>query len=158
MEKVKGKNKEKLEMLMWSVALPGFGQLLNRAYIKGLLLVGLEFLVNIMGNFNQIIILSFNGKIHEAVAETNYPWLMFYPCLYFFAIWDAYKDAEGESKPYAFLPFVFSAYFVTVGLIFSADLKLFGYLIGPVWLPILFLPIGLIVGGIIRWILLKRLE
>ncbi|WP_174615811.1 hypothetical protein [Virgibacillus ihumii] len=154
----KGKNRDKLEVLFWSIALPGFGQLLNGAYIKGLLLVGLEFLINVMGNFNQIIILSFHGEIQKAVEVTNYGWLMFYPCLYFFAIWDAYKDAKGESKPYAFLPFVFSAYFVTVGVIFSADLKLFGILIGPVWLPILFLPVGLLAGGIIRWILLKRSE
>ncbi|GAA0598955.1 hypothetical protein GCM10009001_13990 [Virgibacillus siamensis] len=154
----KGKNRDKLEVLFWSIAFPGFGQLLNGAYIKGLLLVGLEFLVNVMGNFNQIIILSFNGDIQKAVEVTNYGWLMFYPCLYFFAIWDAYKDAKGDSRPYAFLPFVFSAYFVTVGVIFSADLKMFGYLIGPVWLPIMFLPVGLLVGGMIRWILLKRLE
>lgn len=154
----KGKNKDKLEKLLWSVALPGFGQLLNGAYMKGILFVGLEFLINVMGNFNQVIALSFHGRIQEAINQTDYLWLMFYPCLYFFAMWDAYKDAEGESKPYAFLPFVFSAYIVTVGLIFSTNFTLFGYLIGPVWLPILCMPIGLTIGGILRWILLKRLD
>lgn len=149
------KKSKKLEVLLWSIALPGFGQLLNRKYLKGVLLVGLEILVNVMGNFNTIIVLSFNLKIEEAIAQTNYLWLMFYPCLYFFAIWDAYKDAGGGEKPFAYLPLVFSAYFVTVGLIFSPVFTIFGRLIGPMWLPIMFLPIGLSIGGIIRWILLK---
>ncbi|MGY0694609.1 hypothetical protein ACW2QC_17820 [Virgibacillus sp. FSP13] len=142
-------------MLLWSIAFPGFGQLLNSKYVKGLVLIGLEFLVNVMGNFNTIIVLSFHGRIQEAIDQTNYQWLMFYPCLYFFAIWDAYKDVGGGKKPYSFMPFVFSAYFVTVGLILSPTVTLFGVLIGPMWLPILFLPIGIIIGFIIRWILLK---
>lgn len=155
METKINKKSKKLEALLWSIALPGFGQLLNHKYVKGLLLVGLEVLVNVMGNFNTIIVLSFNFKIEEAIAQTNYLWLMFYPCLYFFAIWDAYKDAGGGEKPFAYLPLVFSAYFVTVGLIFSPGFTIFGSLIGPMWLPILFLPIGLSVGALIRWILLK---
>lgn len=155
METKINKKSKKLEVLLWSIALPGFGQLMNHKYVKGLLLVGLEILVNVMGNFNTIIVLSFNFKIEEAIDQTNYLWLMFYPCLYFFAIWDAYKDSGGGEKPFAYLPLVFSAYFVTVGLIFSPGFKLFGYLIGPMWLPILFLPIGLSVGALIRWILLK---
>lgn len=158
MRKQYGKNRDKIEMLLWSIALPGFGQLLNHKFLKGITLIVLEIAVNVLGNFNQIIILSFHGKIPEAIEQTNYPWLMFYPCLYFFALWDAYKDGVGESKPYTFLPFVFSAYFVTVGLIFSSNFTIFGYLIGPMWLPILALPVGLAVGGILRWILIKRLE
>ncbi|WP_404451292.1 hypothetical protein LG329_13265 [Virgibacillus necropolis] len=150
-----GVSKDKLEKLLWSVALPGFGQLLNKRYVKGIVLIILEFVVNVMANFNQLIILSFNGKIEETINQTNYLWLMFYPCLYFFAIWDAYKDADGENKPYSFLPFVFSAYFVTVGLIFSPTFTFMGKLIGPIWLPIIFLPIGIGIGFIIKWILLK---
>ncbi|UJL47209.1 hypothetical protein KFZ58_04665 [Virgibacillus sp. NKC19-16] len=159
MEKKINKKSRRLEVLLWSIALPGFGQLLNHKYLKGFLLVVLEVLVNVMGNFNRVIVLSFNGQIPEAIEATNYLWLMFYPCLYFFAIWDAYKDAGGGGeKPFAYLPLVFSAYFVTIGLIFSAKFTVFGTLIGPMWLPILFLPIGLCVGAIIRWILLKVYE
>lgn len=158
MDKRYGKNKDKLEKLLWSIALPGFGQLLNGKYLKGIILIALEFIINVFGHFNQIIILSFHGKINEAIEQTNYQWLMFYPCLYFFAMWDAYNDAEGESRPYTFMPFVFSAYFVTVGLIFSPTFTIFGHLIGPMWLPMIFLLLGLFIGGVIRWILLKRME
>lgn len=152
--KLKIKSK-KLEAILWSIALPGFAQILNRNYIKGFIFVGLEIIINVMGNLNTIIVLSFNLRIEEAVAQTNYLWLMFYPCLYFFAIWDAYRDAGGGEKPFAYLPLVFSAYIVTVGLIFSPYFTISGYLIGPLWLPILSTPIGLAVGGLIRWILLK---
>jgi TM2 domain-containing membrane protein YozV len=35
------------ETLLWSIALPGFGQFLNGKYVKGLTLLFLEFLVNV---------------------------------------------------------------------------------------------------------------
>src|SRR5699024_12130862 len=66
-----------LEALLWSIAFPGFGQLLNRKYIKGVLLVVLEFTVNVLGNVNQVIMLSFHGHIQEAINQTNYLWFMF---------------------------------------------------------------------------------
>ncbi|WP_010652243.1 hypothetical protein [Oceanobacillus massiliensis] len=139
-------NKNPFEKLMWSIALPGFGQLLNGKYIKGIVLIFLEVLINVQGNFNQIILLSFHGQIEEAIQQTNYPWLMFYPCLYFFAIWDAYKDAGGGKSPFTFLPFVFSAYFVTIGLIFSTSFKIMGILFGPIWLPMLSVVPGIVIG------------
>jgi len=144
-----------LEVLLWSIALPGFGQLLNRKYIKGILLVALEFAVNILGNLNTAIVLSFHGQIQEAIHQTNYLWFMFYPCLYFFAIWDAYKDAGGSKTPFAYLPFATSAYIVTLGVIFSPVLKISGYYIGPVWLSIISIPIGVTVGFLLKWCLIK---
>jgi hypothetical protein len=109
---------KKLEQIFWSIALPGFAQLLNGKYVKGILFIVLEFLINIQGNFNKVIILSFQGEISQAIEQADYQWLMFYPCLYMFAIWDAYRDAGGAKTPYSFLPFAFAAYFITVGVIF----------------------------------------
>ncbi|MDG5786322.1 hypothetical protein QA612_02385 [Evansella sp. AB-P1] len=143
------------EALFWSIALPGFGQILNGKYIKGFIFVFLEIFINVQANFNEIIIYSFHGDIEMAVLSTNYLWLMFYPCLYFFAMWDAYKDAGGGKSRYASLPFVFSAYFVTVGLIYSSKLKIFGHILGPMWLPMLFVIPGLIVGIILKRLLAK---
>lgn len=118
-------------------------------------MIGLEILINVQSNFNDVIILSFHGEIEKAIGQTNYQWLMFYPCLYFFAIWDAYSDANGKKLSLAFLPFVFSAYLVTVGLIYSATFKVKGMLLGPIWLPMLSLPIGILVGIFLRFMLLK---
>ncbi|WP_077324784.1 hypothetical protein [Virgibacillus siamensis] len=145
-----------MEKLLWSIALPGFGQLLNRKYIKGVVLVFLEFLVNVRGDFNKIIIYSFQGNIEMAIEQANYQWLMFYPCLYFFAMWDAYKDAGGGEKPYSFLPFVFASYLVTVGTIYSSKITLFGVLMGPVWLPMLSVVPGVGIGLILQMLLNKR--
>lgn len=85
-------NKNALEKLLWSIALPGLGQLLNGKYIKGIALLVLEFLINVKANFNKVILLSHYGEILSAIEQTNYQWLMFYPCLSFLAMWDAFKE------------------------------------------------------------------
>jgi hypothetical protein len=88
-------NKSAFEKLMWSIALPGFGQYLNGKYFKGTVFLILEFLINVQANFNQVILLSFHGEIRDAIKLADYQWLMFYPCLYLFSMWDAVKDAGG---------------------------------------------------------------
>jgi len=144
------------EILFWSIAFPGFGQILNGKLVKGFILVGLEILINVQANFNKAIILSFNGEIESAIQQTDYQWLMFYPCLYFFSMWDAFKDAGGAKDPLLFLPFVFAGFFVTAGLIYSAKIRLFGVLLGPIWLPVLFMFFGLGVGFIIKLLIEKK--
>lgn len=143
-------NNSVIEKLMWSIALPGFCQYLNGKYFKGTVFLILEVLINVQANFNQVILLSFHGKIGDAIKHAEFQWLMFYPCLYF---WDAVKDAGGGKDPYSFLPYVFAAFIVTVGLIFSTNLMIFGVLLGPVWLPILFVFPGIIIGFITREII-----
>jgi hypothetical protein len=150
-------NKNTIEKLMWSIALPGFGQFLNGKYFKGTVLLVLEFLINVQGNFNQVILLSFHWKITDAIEHAEYQWLMFYPCLYFFSMWDGVKDAGGGKDPTSFLPYVFTAFFVTVGLILSSNLVIFGVLLGPVWLPMLFVFPGLAFGIIIKKIINNNL-
>jgi len=134
---------DKIEKIVWSVALPGFAQFLNKKYFKGLVFVALEVLINVQARLNQAIIFSFHGEIQKAIEVTNYGWLMFYPCLYLFAIYDAYKDAGGGG-PFSFLPFVISAYLGTIGVIYSP------YLLGPIWLPMLFLVLGAVIGISLR--------
>jgi hypothetical protein len=139
------------EKLLWSIALPGFGQLLNGKYLKGILFISLEFIINVQSHFNEIILHSFNGEIEEAIEHTKYQWLMFYPCVYFFAMW----DAGGGKEPYSYLPFVFSAYFVTVGLMYSAKVNLFGIALGTVWFPMLCLIPGVFTGTMLKKLLRK---
>ncbi|MED3727607.1 hypothetical protein HPB58_11970 [Priestia filamentosa] len=148
-------NKAMFERLLWSIAFPGFGQLLNCQYVKGILFIFLELFVNIQSNFNTAIISSFVGNIHHSIEVIDFQWLMFYPCLYFFSMWDAVKDAdeERENSTLLFLPFVFSAYFVTVGLMFSTKIKIFGLLLGPIFLPMLFVIPGVFTGLLVKKIL-----
>lgn len=152
------KKSQAIGAMLWSIALPGFGQILNRQYMKGILLIGLEFLVNVMGNLNQVIVFSFIGETQLAIDQADYLWIMFYPCLYFFAIWDAYKDAGGGRSLFAYLPLVSSAYFVTIGLAISPVFRVFSFLPGPIWSMFIFLPIGLMVGFVTRFILLRNIR
>lgn len=142
---------EAKEKLLWSIALPGFGQLLNGKYIKGIAFILLEIVINVQANLNEVILLSFNGEIERAIQQTDYQWILFYPCVYFFAMWDAFKDGGGGKKPYSFLPFVISAYLLTLGVVYSARITLFDNLLGPVLLPIL-----LVIPGVFAGLLLQK--
>ena len=62
----------KLEAILWSVAFPGFGQLLNDHLLKGIMFILLEFTINVMSSFNQAIMFSFLGKITEATKVIDY--------------------------------------------------------------------------------------
>lgn len=137
----------RFEAFIWCIAFPGFGQLLNGKLVKGIVLIILELLINAMSGLNELIISSFHGDIDTAIQVTNYQWLMFYPCVYMFGIWDAYKDAGGGQTPYAAAPFAFGAFFGTVGVIFSRDL------FGAMWLGLLGLLVGVIVGLILKRVL-----
>jgi hypothetical protein len=53
-------------------------------------------------------------------------------------------------EKFSFLPFVFCAYFVTVGLMISPKVTFFQIHPGPVFLPMLFLIPGLLVGGVLK--------
>lgn len=51
-----------LEVIFWSIGLPGFGQLLNGKVVKGIFFIALEFIINVQSGFNGIILLSFLGS------------------------------------------------------------------------------------------------
>ena len=144
----------KLEAILWSIALPGFSQLLSGHILKGIIFIVLEFMINVFSNFNTAIRYSFLGEIDHAIEVTDFQWLMFYPCLYMFAMWDAYRSSMPNSEELSFLPFAFGAYFITVGLMYSTKVTIFGILFGPVFLPMLSLIPGLAVGFLIRWLIL----
>lgn len=148
----------KAEVLFWSIALPGFGQYLNGKVLKGTVLILLEFIINVESGLNLAILPSFHGDIQAAISHVNYQWLMFYPCLYLFAIWDAYRDAGGGEDSYAFLPFVFSAFIGTIGVVYSPVFNINGIYFGSIWLPIIFLILGFFVGKAIQLIVRNKVK
>src|SRR5699024_4990692 len=153
------KNREKrMEALLWSIAFPGFGQLINKKYWKAFIFIILEVLINVKGNINDVIVKSYLLDMENDVAQANYSWLMFYPCIYLFAVWDAYRDAGGGEKPFMFLPFVVSAYCGTLGVIYSSRFAVYDFLIGPIFLPIITIVLGFIVGEVIRRFISYRVQ
>lgn len=150
-----------IEVILWSIALPGFGQILNGKVFKGVLFIFLEFLINVNSNLNLNIKYSFTGEFEKAIAVTNNEWALFYPCVYLFAMYDSYVDAVKltgmESGSYISLPFVLSAYFATLGAIYG-DYKPFYSVIPPILIPIIFMVLGFLIGVLIRrWILAKSI-
>lgn len=141
----------RFDAFIWCIAFPGFGQLLNGKLVKGIVLIALELLINCMSGLNELIISSFHGDIGHAIQITDYQWLMFYPCVYMFGIWDAYKDAGGGQTPYASAPYAFGAFFGTVGVIFSRNI------LGAMWLGLLGLLVGVIIGLGLKKVL-RRLD
>ena len=150
------KKLSKLEAVLWNIALPGFSQLLAGKYLKGVLFIALEFIINVNSHFNLCILYSFQGQMDRAFEAANLQWLMFYPCVYMFAMWDAYRYAMPPDEKLSYLPFVFSAYFVTVGTMFGGKATIFGIQPGIVFFPMLSLIPGLLIGFILRSLLLKR--
>jgi hypothetical protein len=152
------KKMSKLEAVLWNIAFPGFSQLLMGQYIKGILFVALEVMINAFSHFNLGIMYSFLGEIDQADAVINYQWLMFYPCVYMFSMWDGYRSAMPANEKYSFLPFVFGAYFVTVGLMVSPKVTILQIHPGPVFLPMLFLIPGLLIGFLIKFLLFLQVK
>ena len=140
------KKLSRLEAVLWSIAFPGFSQLLTGQLFQRYTICCLEVIVNVMARFNHAIMFSFLGEIQKADSVLNYQWLMFYPCVYMFSMWDGYRTAMPDKEKYSYLPFVFGAYFVTVGLMVSPKVTLYKVHPGPVFLPMMFLIPGLLMG------------
>jgi hypothetical protein len=139
------KSEKPFECILLNIALPGTCQILNGSYIKGILLLILAGTINVKSHLNEIIFFLFNGDTTKIISNVHINWLMFYPCVYFFALWDAYKDAGGEKMEFSYLPFIFSVYFTTVGIIFSEKLNLFG-IPGIVTGPVICFITGILLG------------
>ncbi|MDF2530633.1 MAG: hypothetical protein K0Q65_214 [Clostridia bacterium] len=144
-----------IEKALWSIAIPGFGQLLNGKYVKGILLIFLEFIINSSANINLAIVLSFLGQTERAMQQANYQWLMYYPCVYLYGIWDAYRDGQEKESPLLFIPFAIAAYLETIGVIYSRTFRVKGVLLGPIFLPMICIFLGLGIGFIIRFLILR---
>lgn len=136
--------------IIWSIAFPGFGQIYNQQYLKAILFIFLELLINLNGNLNRSIIHSFFWEIEISQSILNYNWIMFYPCVYVVPMWDAYaisyKNAYSESpSALSVIPFAMGAAFATLGVIYGSRM-----LPGPIFLPIIMIIIGAFIGNLIK--------
>jgi hypothetical protein len=81
--------------------LPGLGQFYNRDYWIGLLIIILEFSVNYLSCINGLIKLEFNNHLNHQLAPMHLYWIMFYPAIYTFGMWQAFNrsvDINQELK------------------------------------------------------------
>jgi hypothetical protein len=141
-----------LAAALWSVAIPGFGQIYNGKYVKAIVFIILEFLINLNSHLNVAIFHSWLFDVHQSQQSIDFEWLLFYPCMYVFAIFDAYHDCCCQTgrvySRYVFIPFFFTCFVGTVIVIVSSGAKPFLGLekIGPVFAGAILLFLGLGIG------------
>ncbi|HLR72246.1 MAG TPA: hypothetical protein VK085_12565, partial [Pseudogracilibacillus sp.] len=67
--KTNSNQEKRIATLLWSIAFPGFGQLINKKYLKAILFVILEVIINVRGNVNDIIVKSYLLEMNQAVGD-----------------------------------------------------------------------------------------
>jgi hypothetical protein len=152
-----GKREKPFECILLNIALPGTCQILSGSYIKGIVLLILAGTINVKSNFNQMLFFLFNGETAQINETVVIHWLMFYPCVYFFSLWDAFKQAGRGRMRYSYLPFVFSVYSTTAGIIYSEKFHVKG-LPGIVWVPVVCFLLGFLMGLAAMLLVNKRVR
>lgn len=108
---------------LFSLLMPGFGQVYNSQFIKGMVFLAIEHFDNMVGNINTAIQLDFNGAHLQALEAVNYDGMLFYPGFYVYVVWDAWYFAkEGGNKTASAIPFVIGGFLGTLGAIFAERL------------------------------------
>lgn len=74
----------------WSAALPGFGHLYLGSYLKGLIFMVGEILINLKARINLAIFYTFIGNFEKANDAFSERWGLFYIAIWVFAIYDSY--------------------------------------------------------------------
>lgn len=110
---------------LFSLLMPGFGQIYNKNYIKGFLFVLVEHYDNVAGKINKSIQLDFNGSHQAALDMVVYDVMLFYPGFYAYAVWDAWFYAkDGANKTTTAIPFVIGGFLGEIGAIFASKLPI----------------------------------
>lgn len=110
---------------LFSMLMPGFGQIYNQQYIKGIFFVILEHYDNVSANINKAIQLDFNGFRQQALEAVIYDGLLFYPGFYVYAVWDAWFYAkEGANKTKTAIPFIIGGFLGEFSSIYSSKIPI----------------------------------
>jgi TM2 domain-containing membrane protein YozV len=80
--------------LLWSFALPGFGQIYNGQYILGIVLILMEIAVNSMATLNLSLLHTYHWDLKQSHDVVNYQWGLFYPSIWGFSMWHGFNKAK----------------------------------------------------------------
>ncbi|UCZ51511.1 hypothetical protein LGQ02_11555 [Bacillus shivajii] len=75
----------------WSAALPGFGHFMLCKFVTGFILFIWEITVNVNAGINAALMYSMIGEMEKAIEVINPNWLLLYPSVYVYGIWDSYR-------------------------------------------------------------------
>lgn len=85
----------------WAAMLPGFGHMYNMKSLKSIVLLAWALAIIHFSHVNEAIIATFTGDFLKARTCVNYQWLMFFPSLYVFSVWDSINDCVEMNKLFA---------------------------------------------------------
>lgn len=83
---------------VWSALLTGFGHIYNNKTFKALILLGWTVAIIYFANLSDAIVYTLLGNFDQARQIIDYQWVLFFPSVYIFAIWDSYNDAAEMNK------------------------------------------------------------
>jgi hypothetical protein len=86
--------------LFLSVFLGGAGHLYAFKNVKALMLMGWHLAVWLNAGLNRALIAIAQGNWHEAHALLDYQWLLFWPSIHLFNIWNSWTDTVELNKLY----------------------------------------------------------
>jgi hypothetical protein len=110
---------------LFSILMPGFGQIYNGQFIKGAFLLIIEHYDNAFGKINAAIHLDFTGLHQQAIEVTNFQYMMFYPGFYAYTVWDAWYYAKPNAdKAKTAIPFLIGGFLGEIGAIFGNHLPI----------------------------------
>ncbi|UII54366.1 hypothetical protein LS684_11800 [Cytobacillus spongiae] len=89
-----------LNAVLWSMLLPGLGQLYNFQIINSFFLLLWTLIIFYFSNFLESIYYLFIGNPLQMIQVINKEWFMFIPSVYGFAIYDAYINTVEQNKLY----------------------------------------------------------
>jgi hypothetical protein len=82
----------------WSASFPGFGQIILGSYMKGFLLIIWEVVINMKSHLNIAIVYSLTGRFEMAKNILDKRWLLLYPMIFIYSIWDSYRSTVDLNK------------------------------------------------------------
>jgi hypothetical protein len=84
--------------IIWSLFVPGLGQLYIHRIITAFFIIVWVMIFAYYSRGLEAISLLFLGKIKQATAVLNIEWLLFFPSIYGFAVFDAYENTIENNK------------------------------------------------------------
>ncbi|MDP4106010.1 MAG: hypothetical protein Q8935_13815 [Bacillota bacterium] len=84
--------------IIWSLFVPGLGQLYLHRIITAFFIIIWVMIFAFYSRGLEAISLLFLGEIQKATAVLNSEWLLFFPSIYGFAVFDAYENTIENNK------------------------------------------------------------
>ncbi|WCK52835.1 hypothetical protein PP175_15545 [Aneurinibacillus sp. Ricciae_BoGa-3] len=95
---------------LFSILMPGTGQMFNKQFIKGVTFMFIEHWDNVSGHINQAIYLDLIGFHKKSWEAIDYTYAPFYPGFYVYVVWDAAYRASSQGSKLSAIIFVIAGF------------------------------------------------